>query len=100
MLAAARFGARKMLSRISGSRREACRPTNRPSSTKPPAIGSSVAAAPQPSSGARTMPNTVSASPAVAVTAPAMSIEPRRAGAPGIRPGVTASTSSAIGMLM
>ena len=60
---------------------------------------SSVAAEPQPSSGARTTPKTVSARPAVAVIAPTRSIEPRRAGAAGIRPGVTASTTSAIGML-
>jgi hypothetical protein len=89
-----------MLSRISGSRRRAWIATKTASSSRPPATESSVAAEPQPCSGARTMPNTASASPPVAVSAPPRSIEPRRAGALGISPGVTASTSSAIGMLM
>jgi len=89
-----------MLRRISGSRRPAWIATNTPSRTRPPAIVRNVAADPQPSSGARTTPNTVSARPAVAVSAPPRSIEPRRAGAAGIKLGVTASTSSAIGTLM
>jgi hypothetical protein len=46
------------------------------------------------------MANTTVARPLVASTAPNMSTEPRRAGADGISDGVSASASSATGMLM
>ena len=54
----------------------------------------------QPSCGARTTAKTTAARPAVTVTAPATSSEPRWVTPAGITDGVRSSTATASGMLM
>ena len=90
LVAAARFGVRKIASRTSGSLRRFWRTTNAPIRATAPARTPSVVAEPQPSTGARTIPNTARASPAVTAMAPGTSIEPWRLGAEGMTRGVSA----------
>ncbi|WP_371539888.1 MULTISPECIES: hypothetical protein [unclassified Streptomyces] len=89
-----------MASRISGSRRRDWMTTNAAIRAIPASRTSQVLGEPQPAPGARTTAKTAMASPAVTVTAPARSMEPRRAGTDGMTPGVMARTAIAMGMLM
>ena len=100
MLAAARFGVRKIASLTSGSRRTAWIARNTPSRTIAAASPIRVLAEPQPTSGARTIAYTAAPRPSVTVNAPSRSREPVRAPPAGISAGVAISATKAIGMLM
>ena len=97
---AARLGALKMPSRISGCRSRAWSPTNSAQQGQAAEPATRVEAEVQPASGARTTAKTTAARPAVTVTAPARSSEPRRVTPCGITEGVSSRTTTASGTLM